>query len=629
MKTTEETISLQVREHGLNWTALIALLLFWCAHVAGTWRESTVWYGDYGRWLHEIDRFAHGEVFYRDFYWAFPPLGMWVFGSFARIFGAQLDVIRVATVLLSLLIYLGFFFYVTRLLPNDLVLGTVIGGFLLSSGYAQVLSLPLPMGMYTPAAPLGFLFLLFALLLVLRSWDRWRAFDASLAGVFCGLCILTKQDFWLPALYLVVASLLPSGERHRPLVKRLYTPAAFLLTVLVGVLVVAQSAGWKTVTRIPGGFGQVAEFGGRGLPTWERLTTEIAALGMLSAAVFFCLRISRAVSFVQVQKWLICALVLVLLAAAVHMGMSLYFGHQLNGRAFPRFASPTEDFLLTGPIETKWQLLHQSWSWLKFRLQLHLFPVLLPVVMLLVIAFSAKAKKGEAWTVVMFLLGLCVVCRARRLFEYTEWYNFLLEIPVYLLAIKLLFPLDSRRKVQVGLQFILVGLALAGAYSYWFFGVGNFTRAGVGRLLVTPRGAVRVASYLVPGYQQLNRVLDGIDPEHKKPLFAFGYTGGFNYFLNRKNPSPLTLGFRLSNFPSQKVMADLRNSIPGLILIDNPIMMRPIPAPSIDLSRWDQKMWPSPYNRVDRPLFDQLMAGCEKLSDVATFAIYNCNQHRE
>ena len=109
MKTTEETISLQVREHGLNWTALIALLLLWGAHVAGTWRESTVWYGDYGRWLHEIDRFAHGEVLYRDFYWTFPPLGMWVFGSFARIFGAQLDVIRVATVLLSLLIYLGFF----------------------------------------------------------------------------------------------------------------------------------------------------------------------------------------------------------------------------------------------------------------------------------------------------------------------------------------------------------------------------------------------------------------------------------------------------------------------------------------------------------------------------------------
>ena len=50
-----------------HWPALLVLLVLWATHMVATWHEATVFWGDYGRWLYEMDRFAHGEVPYRDF----------------------------------------------------------------------------------------------------------------------------------------------------------------------------------------------------------------------------------------------------------------------------------------------------------------------------------------------------------------------------------------------------------------------------------------------------------------------------------------------------------------------------------------------------------------------------------
>jgi hypothetical protein len=160
-----------------------------------------------------------------------------------------------------------------------------------------------------------------------------------------------------------------------------------------------------------------------------------------------------------------------------------------------------------------------------------MLPVLLPLVALLVVAQSKKARQSKReWWAVLLLLGFCLVCRARRLFEYTEWYHFLLEIPAYLWAIQLLFP-QPREKVLKALQAGLAGLILAGVYSYWFLGAGSFTRRGVGELLKTPRGSIRVSAEQIQQFQTLEELLYRIDPASTRPLFAFGYTGGFNYCL--------------------------------------------------------------------------------------------------
>ena len=50
--------------------------------------------------------------------------------------------------------------------------------------------------MYMPGVPIGFLLLLLATVAALHEYDRTSA-------ALCALCILTKHDFWLPALILM------------------------------------------------------------------------------------------------------------------------------------------------------------------------------------------------------------------------------------------------------------------------------------------------------------------------------------------------------------------------------------------------------------------------------------------
>ena len=58
----------------------IALVLLTLIHTIAVWGYSGPFSGDTGRWLHEVDRLAQGEVLYRDFIWIFLRChsGCWV-----------------------------------------------------------------------------------------------------------------------------------------------------------------------------------------------------------------------------------------------------------------------------------------------------------------------------------------------------------------------------------------------------------------------------------------------------------------------------------------------------------------------------------------------------------------------
>ena len=64
---------------------------------------------------------------------------------------------------------------------------------------------------------------------------------------------------------------------------------------------------------------------------------------------------------------------------------------------------------------------------------------------------------------------------------------------------------------------------------------------------------------------QLKAMLDAADPSGQRPLFVFGRSGGYNYFLGRPNPTPLTHGFHISNARSDEVIASLRMTAPLLV----------------------------------------------------------------
>lgn len=67
---------------------LIALLLL-TLHTIAVWSHISTFWGDIGRWSHEVERLALGELPYRDFQWHYPPLGLWVEGGLAALIGTE------------------------------------------------------------------------------------------------------------------------------------------------------------------------------------------------------------------------------------------------------------------------------------------------------------------------------------------------------------------------------------------------------------------------------------------------------------------------------------------------------------------------------------------------------------
>lgn len=60
--------------------------------------------GDSPWWLHEVARFAWGEIPYRDFYWPYGPLSIAVFSYPMRWFGVRFETAQIVMDVLSLII---------------------------------------------------------------------------------------------------------------------------------------------------------------------------------------------------------------------------------------------------------------------------------------------------------------------------------------------------------------------------------------------------------------------------------------------------------------------------------------------------------------------------------------------
>src|SRR5437870_3430213 len=71
-------------------------------------------------WLQEMARFAQGQVPYRDYYWPYPPLAVFVFGIALRVLGVKSWVVQTVIDAFSLAVMLGIHHWPNRLLPARL-----------------------------------------------------------------------------------------------------------------------------------------------------------------------------------------------------------------------------------------------------------------------------------------------------------------------------------------------------------------------------------------------------------------------------------------------------------------------------------------------------------------------------
>jgi hypothetical protein len=111
-------------------------------------------------------------------------------------------------------------------------------------------------------------------------------------------------------------------------------------------------------------------------------------------------------------------------------------------------------------------------------------------------------------------------------------------------------------------------------------------------------------------------------------VFAFGKTGGFNYFLGRPNATSTTHGFALSGH-AESVRAEIAAN-PAILLIDLPFHDREA-WPKNRITNWMSVPQPTFYSTVDRPIFDALMTGCEIVgewpsdTDTPRYRIFDCS----
>jgi len=575
-------------------------------HTLHVWGYTGNFWGDIGRWSHEVERMASGELPYRDFQWHYPPLGLWVEGALGWVFGTDRTPLSYITFGLAALIVTAFVFYARDVLDRvDAALVAV--ALVLAFGHAQTVGAPLPLGLYSPAALVGALCIANAARLFVRSRVSPQPNDVAWMALWAALAVLSKQDFWIPAAYLVGATVV--------LERRIAPIAVSGAVTLTGVGIVIATAGVGVLLPLAGGFGHATLAGGQGFPSWERITVDLFTLALVVGA-FACVVsvVSRRVLWVP----LVAAAGVAAITGAVHVWSSMHV--VLPGP--DDLVTPTQDALRFHLREGN-SLLRPAIGWLRHRVSRTPIPVALPPLLLLLTALRWRTLPHPRRVTVALLLGLAIAFRARRAFEGTEWFEFLLTLPVLLASAELLLGLahDTMRRVRVT---TLAIVSLLAVWAYVEHGRGWGTARHHPEVTVTRRGEVHWRENEARDYLRVMATIDSLDPTRQRPVFAFGFSGGWNYWMERKNPFPFTQNFYFSAFDADSVLALARPA--GIVLIDNPALARgSFGAARFDLARWEQPRVAAPYDNYDRPRFERLREGCPRVPlDDTMFSIYAC-----
>ena len=570
------------------------------------WGYTGVFWGDIGRWSHEVERFAAGELPYRDYNWHYPPLGLWVEGGMARIFGAELTQLSLVSTALSAILVVAYVRFSREVLQRtDAWLVGV--GLVLAVAYAQTMGAPLPLGLYSPASLVGAVCIAGAVMFFLQARAEAASASSWWMAVCAALAVLSKQDFWLPAAYLVGATTLHERRLGPALLAGGITAA--------GVAIIAATAGIDILVPLAGGFGHAALVGGQGFPSWERLTVDVFTIALICGAFMLLL------SLVERRiRWrpLIVAGVVAVLAGSLHVTASMTTTLPAAGS----YLTPTQD-AIAASLRADDPLLRPALKWLVRRVSRAPIPVLLAPLLLLLMALRWRRLSAPRRTTLAILLGLAIAFRGRRGFEGTEWFEFLFTLPVVLASAELLSSTSQASVVRLRRSTVAV-LATFAVWAYGTLGRGPGTRREYPDVAVTLRGPVHWKPAELRDYERILHAVDSLDPGRTRPVFAFGYSGGFNYFLMRRNPFPFTQDFYFSGFPADSV---LRHRPPGILLIDNPAVRGiSFGAADFEWDQWEQSRVPGPYDEYDRSRFDSLRAGCPEVPmDDTMFSLYACS----
>ena len=606
---------------------LVGVLAVLTVHILTSWGYVGLYWGDSGRWLYEVDRVAHGASIYRDVYWGFPPLGMWLVGGAARLVGSDLAQVWSIMAVIAVLLGIAYALVVTRLLPLQLALPAGVTGMALGAIYASNSSPPLVSGMYSPAVPVAILIAFAQLALFLREWERPSVAGAVAIGALGGAGILTKHDVWFFCALLTIATALVSPGDGRARKQRAFAAVgAFVAVVATGLAVLAAKYGVGELGPIFEGHGQLRELAGVNYPNMSNVVMELAALGLAAVAIGAIAWLSGAWRTRGALFLAGAGAVVAVAALGIWLLKAELFARHALASGPSQFAPPFERML--SPVSSVASERLQR-AFMAFRLELmrRLIPIGVPLIALGFAIARRQLVNPRQWRLLVVLLLAVLSLRARRLISYDEWSALMLEVPIYSFAVASLWPLAARvqlRAVTLGCAVLLAGAL--GAHYRFGFGVG--TRRGAFPFVQTERGPARLGPGLSADYRYVHDLALLADPTGRRPMLSFGYSAGHNYLTGRPGVGSLTHGFRMSLYPSPDSAYRVAQAMHDrLILVDNPAYVDANPAPELRPWRWQPRMVKNPYLRDDRPLFEALLQGCRKVTAPdrkSGLSVYDC-----
>ena len=608
--------------------AFILLPALALLHTLLAWGYTGLFWGEHGRWLHEVARYAAGEVPYRDFTWQGPPLALWVVGGIAKLTGSGLAAVSATMSLVFIAVVLLYLHVLRQLIPS-LVLAISLPAFLFAIAYAHRTGVPLPLGTAAPDAPIGFLCLLGAVSALVAAIERPVVWRGVLAGGLLALTFLSRSDFWLSGVYLLAVGTAVQSRRGVTGAPRAAPLVACLVVAAAGLLLAAARAGVYPVI-----YSQLRSLAALALwvvtpPALERLTVDIAAAAAVALTAVTALWLCLAISDRSAARWAGLLLCLFLTSAAVHLGMSVAVANVLQNAGPDALPTMSEE-AIHGSLVAGRGAVSAAVAFFDERFQAHLFPYILPPILLGVVLLRwSKWYDPALRTRLALLLGLAVVARAHRPSFGPAWYNVFIELPAYALFFLLLCGPDKQKAARA-IRAALSILILLGAYTYVSLARGPGTLHGLHPKLDTPAGTVRWPLQAISAWQRADSAIKALDPSGGRPVFAFGSTGGWSYFLGRPNPVGATGGLTAGLQPPDSIVARLRTADPPVILIDNRYMLPAVAAMGLRSSwlRWEPMPEQNPYVRLERGAFLELRSGCAEVGADTTQAIrvFDCER---
>ena len=601
-------------------SAIIVGLLY-AGYLWTTWSFISVFYGDYGLWMHEVDRVASGQVPYRDFSWEYPPLALMTYALAVRWFGDNVAVLFTLSAIVCFAIFVVYLAFARAVIDRALLTLFVVAILITSVAYSSIDSETLASGMYTPAAPIGGLLTIAGALLYVRLLTGSDQRVAVALGVILGLAVLSKPDFWLPAgciLAFAVVRLWTIGRRGSAAA----TIASFAAVIALGVGLIVFHAGWQNLVDGVTGYTAAQEEAGRMLPSWERIVGQLVLLSLFLLAVVICLKIGRAEPSRRLTTVAFGLSLAVFALVAVYVAGTLTHVAPVVESQDRTLNDPTARAFVN--VANTWPtLVGQAVRLLLQRLRVNAWPMFFAPAALVWLAARWRTLPDQRLRhLCLFLLCLCIAARGRRLFEHIDWHHFLFEVPALLLVLKLAFS-SQPRAILTASRVFGVGLLAAGSISFFEWTLtpalglptaGNLLPWGRPTPVETAHGRVRLPERDARAYMQVVALLDSIDPSRTAPVFSAGNQGPWAYFTGRPNPTPLTYGFSWSNRDPDAIIASLLAHEPKPIVIQEAIYFKRVygvPEARLVLDRWEPPYLESYHTRVDGPLYKRILAHYE------------------